>query len=291
MKVLITGSGGQLGLELRRTMPAGCTMQGFDLDRLDITDLISVIDAVRIDQPDVIINCAAYTAVDKAESDSELAFAVNGRGAGNLAQAAATVGAKLIHVSTDFVFDGTKSRPYLTDDATNPVSVYGASKLDGELRVADAIENVVILRTAWLYSPYGANFVKTMLRLMREKDSMGVIADQIGTPTWAGGLAQCIWIMARRPDIRGIHHWTDAGAASWYDFAVAIQEEALIRGLLDKAIPINPIRTEDYPTPARRPNYSVLDKTHTWQALGVKSPHWRVTLRAVLDELSFLAKE
>lgn len=291
MKVLITGSGGQLGLELRRTMPAGCTMQGFDLDRLDVTDLISVIDAVRIDQPDVIINCAAYTAVDKAESDSELAFAVNGRGAGNLAQAAATVGAKLIHVSTDFVFDGTKSRPYLTDDATNPVSVYGASKLDGELRVADAIENVVILRTAWLYSPYGANFVKTMLRLMREKDSMGVIADQIGTPTWAGGLAQCIWIMARRPDIRGIHHWTDAGAASWYDFAVAIQEEALIRGLLDKAIPINPIRTEDYPTPARRPNYSVLDKTHTWQALGVKSPHWRVTLRAVLDEIAFLAKE
>lgn len=291
MKILITGSKGQLGLELHRTMPGSYVVHGADVDSLDISDPKAVIGAMREQQPNVVINCAAYTAVDKAETDSERAFAVNAVGPGYLAQAATAMGARLIQVSTDFVFDGTKSRPYLPDDATNPISVYGASKLEGEHRVLAKAPSAVVVRTAWLYSPYGANFVKTMLRLMSERDAIGVIADQVGSPTWAGGLAQCIWTMVRRPEIQGIHHWTDAGVASWYDFAVAIQELGLERGLLKKAILIKPLRTEDYPTPARRPNYSVLEKSQTWSALEGVAPHWREPLKAVLDEIAAIAKE
>lgn len=290
MKVLITGSKGQLGLELRRTMPSKYTLHGADLDSLDISDPTSLIKILQEQEPDVVINCAAYTAVDQAEQDQERAFAVNARGAGYLAKAAAVIEAKLIHISTDFVFDGTKSRPYLPDDEANPISVYGASKLEGERRVLANAPSAIVLRTAWLYSPYGSNFVKTMLRLMGERDAIKVIADQVGTPTWGGGLAQCIWAMVGRPDMRGIHHWTDAGVASWYDFAVAIQEFGLESGLLKSAIPIMPIRTEDYPTPAQRPNYSVLEKGHTWSELGGTAPHWRVSLRAVVNEIAFLAK-
>jgi dTDP-4-dehydrorhamnose reductase len=187
-------------------------------------------------------------------------------------------------VSTDFVFDGTQSHPYLPTDRTNPLGVYGASKLAGEqLALAAYPEGLAIVRTAWLYSAFGNNFVTTMLRLMGERERLGVVADQVGTPTWTCGLAGALWQMCRVQP-KGIHHWTDAGVASWYDFAVAIQEEGLACGLLAREIPIQPINTVDYPTSARRPAYSVLDKTETWAALGMTPPHWRVALRRMLLE-------
>jgi dTDP-4-dehydrorhamnose reductase len=224
--------------------------------------------------------------VDKAEKDQKAAFATNSTGVFNLAEAAKKSQARFIHISTDFVFDGSKSAPYLPSDQPNPTGVYGASKLAGEEQVRAILAgNYVILRTAWVYSSHGNNFVKTMLRLMRERDRLGVVADQVGTPTWAGGLAQAVWLLAGHAALTGIFHWTDAGVASWYDFAVAIQEEAMQLGLLHKEIILSPIRTEDYPTPARRPPFSVLDKTSTWQALKYSAPHWRVNLRKMLKEL------
>lgn len=286
MKVLLTGCGGQLGWELLKITPPGWTVAPFDSAALDIRDADAVQAAVEKSAPQVIINAAAYTAVDKAEKDQEAAFAVNSRGVFNLAEAAKEIGARLIHISTDIIFDGSKPVPYLPSDQPNPTGVYGASKLAGEEQVrAVRVDNSVILRTAWVYSAHGHNFVKTMLRLMREREQLGVVADQVGTPTWAGGLAQAVWLLAARASLGGIFHWTDAGVASWYDFAVAIQEEAIQLGLLPGAIPISPIRTVDYPAPARRPPFSVLDKTSTWRALNYSAPHWRVNLRRMLKEL------
>jgi dTDP-4-dehydrorhamnose reductase len=235
----------------------------------------------------VVLNAAAYTAVDRAEEDSERAFAVNVLGAEHVARAAAQLGARVIHVSTDFVFDGLSSRPYRPDDAPHPCSAYGRSKLAGEAAVLSAArERAVVVRTAWLYSAHGGNFVKTILRLLAERDAVRVVADQIGTPTWASTLALVLWQLAARPDLRGVFHWTDAGVASWYDFAVAIREEALAAGVLAAAAPVVPIRTEDYPTPAQRPPFSVLDKTAIWDALGLEPRHWRCELRAMLAELA-----
>lgn len=285
MKVLITGATGQLGQELQRSAPPGCELLAVDSRTLDISQPDAIRHTVAAFRPTLIVNAAAYTAVDKAESEPERAFAVNAQGAGYLADVAARTGARLIHVSTDFVFDGTRSSPYQPDDQPNPLGVYGASKWEGEKRVNQITGGqALILRTAWVYSAFGANFVKTMLRLMRERDNLGVVADQIGTPTWARTLAGAVWAAAVRPELRGIYHWTDAGAASWYDFAVAIQEEARALGLLDRAAAVRPIRTADYPTPARRPAYSVLDKSKSWTDLEVSPIHWRTGLRAMLQE-------
>jgi len=286
MKVLITGANGQLGWELQRTRPDNWQIIAFSHSELDIVDGNAVAAIFQKHKPDLVINAAAYTAVDKAENEKKKAFAVNAEGAANIARASRDVSARLIHVSTDFVFDGTKSQPYLPGDKVNPLSIYGASKLLGEQDVWAATQNrTLIVRTGWIYSAHGNNFVKTMLRLMGERDRLGVVADQVGTPTWCRDLARAIYGLAKKTDLHGIFHWADAGVASWYDFAVAIQEEARHLGIIQNQISIKPIRTEDYPTPAKRPAYSVLDKTSTWEVLGYTSSHWRNSLRLMLNEL------
>lgn len=285
MKVLVTGAGGQLGYELQRSVPADMALSLSDRQGLDLCDETRVLSVLQQQAPDVLINAAAYTAVDKAESEPELAAAVNSEGAANLARACRAQGVRLIHISTDFVFDGLQSSPYTPEADPNPQGVYGKTKWEGERQVQAILEEAVIIRTAWLYSSHGQNFVKTMLRLMGERDALGVVADQVGTPTWAATLAEAIWALIRRPSLKGIYHWSDAGVASWYDFAVAIQEEALALGLLERAIAIRPLRSEDYPTPAARPPYSVLDKTRSWQDFELEGRHWREGLREMLKRL------
>lgn len=285
MRVLITGANGQLGSALLKTAPAAAEIRAAGRE-LDICASAALQNAVQAFKPALIVNTAAYTAVDRAESERERAFAVNATGVENLARTARAGGARLIHVSTDFVFDGHKSSPYLPQDEMRPLGVYGASKAEGEKRLRAVLgDAAVIARTGWLYAAKGQNFVNTMLRLMREKDSLGVIADQVGTPTWAGSLAKVIWKIAEEPKIAGTHHWSDAGVASWYDFAVAIQEEALAAGLLSRAILIRPLATSEYPLPARRPAYSVLDKHSMTTATGAIPVHWRVSLRRMLMEI------
>lgn len=286
MKILLTGANGQLGWELQRTAPAGIELAALGSQELDITDQQAVQRAVAVHTPAVIINAAAYTAVDKAEEDGERALQVNGIGAANLAQATRDGGLRLLHISTDFIFDGLKSSPYLPTDLAHPLGVYGQTKLVGEERILAITggQDTTIIRTAWVYSSHGHNFVKTMLRLMRERDSLSIIDDQIGTPTWAHGLAQAVW-GAVQSGLTGIHHWTDAGVASWYDFAVAIMEEAHSAGLLAKRPLLRPIPARAYPLPAQRPPYAVLDKTSLWQALDWTPSHWRVELRKMLAEM------
>jgi dTDP-4-dehydrorhamnose reductase len=284
MKVLITGCNGQLGWELKRSMPEGVEAMWTDVAELDIANSDSVNELVQKFHPAVIINAAAYTAVDKAETEKEVSYKINRDGAGNLAKAAAGVGARFLHVSTDFVFDG-QGKPYLPTDVVSPLSVYGASKAEGEQQVLESGAKALIVRTAWVYCSHGGNFVKTMLRLMAEKPALSVVCDQVGSPTWAKGLATALWAYAQVPEAAtGIVHYTDSGVASWYDFAVAIQEEGLALGLLKVAVPITPIPAAQYPTPARRPGFSVLDKATTIATFGA-APHWRVQLRAMLKEL------
>ena len=283
MKTLVLGSNGQLGQALADTRPDGTNIVGLDLPELDITSAEALFKVCRKTKPDVIINAAAYTAVDNAESEPELASAVNVEGPRNIAAAALEIGARMIHISTDFVFDGEASAPYKPDATTNPASVYGRTKREGELAVLETMpENAVVVRTAWLYSKTGANFVKTMLRLMGERDELGVVADQRGTPTWANSLAEAVWALATTADLNGIYHWTDAGECSWHEFAVAIQDEARSLHLLDRAVPIHAITTDQYPTAAKRPPYSVLDCSATVAALGLHPAPWRVNLRRML---------
>ena len=286
LRVLLTGANGQLGWELQRSRPAHIELHAHDADTLDITDAQAVLDAVQAIKPDWIINAAAYTAVDKAESETTLAYAVNRDGARHLAEAARALNARMVQVSTDFIFDGEQGHPYPPDASPAPLSVYGASKLAGEQTVRDLLgEYALILRTAWVYSSHGHNFVKTMLRLMGEREQLSIVADQVGSPTWAYGLAQAIW-QVTAINLHGTHHWTDAGVASWYDFAQAIHDEARALGLLTRDCALRPIATADYPTPARRPGFSLLDKASTWQALNINQPaHWRAQLRAMLIEL------
>ena len=289
MKVLITGAGGQVGWELQQTVSTDIEITALHRVELDIADQAAVMSVIKEFQPDLVINAAAYTAVDKAEEEVDRAYKVNVEGAANIARAVDDCSARLIHISTDFVFDGTGTKPYLPGDEPKPSGVYGASKLQGERAVmAETSGRAVILRTAWVYSVHGSNFVKTMLRLMAEREELGVVDDQVGTPTWAKELAKTIWLIAGKTDMQGTYHWTDDGKASWYDFALAIQEEAYGLGLLQKTIPIKPIKTEEYPTPARRPAYSVLDKTSTLEALDCKAPHWRESLIKMLIELKEL---
>jgi len=286
LKVLITGKGGQLAWELERSLPAGYEALCLGVESLDITEKEAVFTALEDFRPELVINAAAYTAVDKAESDSELAYAVNEVGAENIALACKEVGARLLHVSTDFVFSGDKAKPYVEDDEPAPLGVYGASKLAGDLKVSQVLGNAqVIVRTAWVYSAHGNNFVKTMLRLMKEKPELNIIYDQVGTPTWAKGLAMWLWSVAEKPEVTGMFHWTDAGVASWYDFAIAIQELAVEKGMLSQEIPIYPIPTSSYPTPAKRPSFSILDKSRAEEASGLKSTHWRKQLAGMLEEL------
>jgi dTDP-4-dehydrorhamnose reductase len=284
MKVFIAGFRGQLGTELLATAPQGAEVSAMDLPELDITSQASVESAVRDFCADVIINAAAYTAVDKAESEEDLAYSVNCTGVRNLAHAARDCGARFVHISTDYVFDGTSCRPYLPTDNTSPVSAYGRTKLAGELAVAEELSDSVIMRTSWLYSAHGANFVKTMLRLMGERESLGIVADQIGTPTSAKTLAKAVWAAVEK-SVSGIYHFSDAGAASWYDFAYEIMEAGLELGMLNKPVEIKPIKTDDYPTSAIRPCYSVLDKTDTYRDFAVPAEHWTKPLKEVIREI------
>lgn len=281
MKLLITGAGGQLGQALQGVVPGDVDVLAASSADLDIGDGGAVAAYVAAAKPDFVINAAAYTAVDKAESDADAAFRINSDAVGFLARAAAVTGARFVHVSTDFVFDGEAGHPYAPDAPTSPLGVYGASKLRGEQEAGEA---ALIVRTAWVYGSRGNNFVRTMLRLMAERDELRVVADQIGTPTWATSLAEGVWKLALA-GARGVYHYTDSGVASWYDFALAIQEEALAIGLLDRAISVVPIPTSAYPTPARRPHYSVLDKATTSALIGAPAPHWRVNLRRMLAEV------
>ena len=283
-RVLLLGAQGQVGWELQRSRPASVELCALGRRDLDILDAAQVREMAESFRPDAIINAAAYTAVDRAESESALAYAVNRDGATHCSLAARACGARLIHLSTDFVFAGTQATPYAPDAPPAPLGVYGASKAEGERQVQATLgDTALILRTAWVYSAHGSNFVKTMLRLLAERDVLRVVGDQIGTPTWAAGLARAIWSSLDHPAFTGIQHWTDAGVASWYDFAVAIQEEAVAAGRLHRAIPIEMIPTSAYPTPARRPACAILDKTASYTALGA-APHWRVALRRMLTE-------
>lgn len=285
MRVLITGAGGQVGRCLLATSPTDIEVIALTHAELDIGVVHAVHEAMLRHRPDLLINAAAYTAVDKAESEPELARRINTEGPNHLAQAAERANARLIHLSTDFVFDGFASTPYRPESPTHPLSVYGTTKRDGELAVLESLPyRSIIVRTAWVYAAEGANFLRTMLRLMRAHGAVRVVADQVGTPTAARGLAEVLWRIARNPEIRGVHHWTDAGVASWYDFAVAIAEEGAALGLLPDSVSVAPISTAEYPTPARRPPYSVLDK-QSLTALGFAPEHWRKRLRAVLAEI------
>jgi dTDP-4-dehydrorhamnose reductase len=281
MKALIVGSKGQLGRALQSTAPVGVELFCVDVDELDITrpDLVNEwVDRVK---PDILLNAAAYTAVDKAEQDEETALAINGTAVGTLADAARRIGARFVHVSTDFVFDGTAGTPYAPDAPANPLSAYGRTKLVGEKLAG---ENAIIVRTAWVYAPVGNNFVRTMLRLMSERPEVRVVADQIGTPTYAPALAEALWRLVAA-QAQGLYHYTDSGVASWYDFAVAIQEEGMAAGLLAQAAKVVPINTADFPTPAHRPSYSVLDKSRTFDIIGGPAPHWRDHLRRMIAEI------
>jgi dTDP-4-dehydrorhamnose reductase len=285
-RVLITGASGQLGRELTRTTPCGYELHALSHQDFDISDRSAVAKWIETYRPELVVNAAGYTAVDRAESDRDKAFRANTFAPGYVAEALAQFGGRLIHISTDFVFDGSQGRPYKPDDPPRPLNVYGESKLGGERRVLEALgSRALVMRTSWLYSSYGNNFVHTMVRLMRERDEIRVVGDQIGTPTWARGLAQAIWAAAARDRLSGVYHWTDAGVAGWYDFAVAIQEEALARLLVPRAVSVVPISTEDFPSAAVRPSYSVLDKHETWSALGYTPNHWREVLRMVMEEM------
>ena len=287
MKALVFGANGQVGTALKHTVPALVSGTYLTSSDCDIADAKAVREAVRDVQPQVIVNAAAYTAVDKAESDRDTAAAVNAVGPRNLAEAAAQHGARLIHISTDFVFDGSASAPIRPQDTTNPLGVYGTTKLQGENAALEANPDATtIVRTSWVYSATGNNFVRTMLRLMAEKDELSVVADQTGSPTWATSLAEAIWDFGRLPSATGIFHWSDAGATTWYDFAVEIRNQGLEAGLLQKEIPINPIASEQYPTPAARPAFSVLDCTSSIGAIGRSPAPWRENLRKMISELS-----
>jgi dTDP-4-dehydrorhamnose reductase len=280
MKVLITGAGGQLGSALQRTAPAHADLNAIDVEDVDLTDDAMLRARLAVEAPEIIINAAAYTAVDKAESEEELAREINADAVGVMVEAMAGTGGKLIHVSTDFVFDGNSRRAYLPDDERNPINAYGRTKAEGEdhLRSED-----LLVRTAWVYAAGGANFVRTMIRLMREREELRVVSDQVGAPTWATGLAQTIWGLVGKGATGTFHH-SDAGEISWYDFAIAIAEEALVLGLVDRIPTITPITTAEYPTPARRPAFSLLDSTATREVLGDRPTPWRENLRRMLEE-------
>jgi dTDP-4-dehydrorhamnose reductase len=284
VKVLVLGGGGQVARAVAACAPSDHRVVVRTRQELDVTDEAALTAALTDSGADWVVNGAAYTAVDRAETEAELARSINETAVGTLARAAAQSRCRLLHLSTDFVFDGKSNRAYLPTDPPNPLSVYGLTKLGGERQVLEHGADAIILRTAWVYASTGRNFPLTMLRLMREKDEVRVVTDQIGTPTWATGIARCVWALMGS-SARGIHHWTDLGIASWYDFAVAIQDEALARGLLTRAVPVIPIPATAYPTPATRPEFSVLDSQATRSAIAVPAQHWRHNLRTMLDEL------
>ncbi|HVP32213.1 MAG TPA: dTDP-4-dehydrorhamnose reductase [Steroidobacteraceae bacterium] len=285
MRVLLTGAGGQLGRALSAAAPAGVTLRACAHAELDIADETAVGALFRDLRPELVINAAAFTRVDDAERAAEAAARANSSGPRTLAAACRAAGAWLTHVSTDFVFDGRQGRPYGPGAEPNPLSVYGRTKLAGERAVLGELgERCAVVRASWLYSAAGG-FAARMLSLMRTRPELRVVSDQVGAPTHAAGFAGVLWALTARR-AAGLWHWSDSGVASWYDFAVAVGEEALRLKLLPTVPPITPIDTAEYPTPAARPAYSVLDKRATEKLLGVSAPHWRTALRATLAPLA-----
>lgn len=282
MNILITGCNGQLGneLQLLEAKYQQHTFFNTDVNELDITNQLAVDDYVFRNQIDCIINCAAYTAVDKAEEQKELCTTLNTVAPSYLAAAVEKRGGCMIQISTDYVFDGTHSTPYVETDTPAPNSVYGCTKLAGELGVTKFCKKSIVIRTAWLYSTFGNNFVKTMLRLGREKKELGVVADQIGSPTYAADLAAAIMTIVEKGVKPGVYHYTNEGVASWYDFTKAIHRMAGI-----KDCNVKPIHTSDYPTAATRPAYSVLDKKKITDDYQLTIPHWEEALQRCMDSL------
>lgn len=286
--ILLIGSNGQVGKELQQILPYYGDIISVERPTVDLAQPDTLRNVIRSKQPQIIINAAAYTAVDKAESEPELARAINAIAPLIIAQESQKLGAFLIHISTDYVFDGNRYRPYQETNATNPLNVYGKTKLAGEEAIRETCAHHLILRTAWVYGTFGkSNFVKTMLRLGAERQEIRVVADQIGSPTWAQDIATVIaqTIPQLIPEISGSYHYTNSGVASWYDFAVAIFEEAQQLGFPLKVERIVPITTAEYPTPARRPAYSVLACEKISALLETHPPHWRQRLRQMLRDL------
>lgn len=281
-KILITGSRGQLGNEMQ---VASVNYPDFncvytDVEELDITDKNAIAAFVLENQIDAIVNCAAYTAVDKAEEDVNLCYKINEQAVRNLGEVAHTAGARLIHVSTDYVFDGTSYQPYTEDMPVCPASVYGKSKLAGEQALVEVCPDSVIVRTSWLYSSFGNNFVKTMIRLGQERDSLNVVFDQVGTPTYAADLAVAIFEMLSAKDfVAGIYHFSDEGVCSWYDFTIAIHRKAGINCV------VSPIESSQYPAKTPRPHYSVLNKAKIKSVYGIQIPHWEDSLEKCISLL------
>ncbi len=283
MNILVTGANGQLGREIRTLIPeiGGYNFYFTDMHELDITKLQSLRDYIELNKINFVINCAAYTSVDKAESEPELAELINRTGPANLAKISGDLDIPIIHISTDFVFDGSKGSPYLETDKTTPLSVYGKTKLDGEQEIIKTASTFAIIRTSWLYSEFGNNFVKTIIKLGNEKSELRIIADQIGTPTYARDLAEVIidMIPKIKKNTKEVFNYSNDGAASWYDFAVKIIE---LTGVKCKVLPI---LTSEYPTPARRPKYSVMDKTKIKNYLNIKIPLWSDSLADCINNM------
>jgi dTDP-4-dehydrorhamnose reductase len=286
MRVLITGAGGQLATELVRRAPPAAVVRSVSRAECDITDHSAVERVVTDFQPDTIINTAAYTAVDLAEDARDEAYAVNAEGPKNVARAARGAGARVIHISTDYVFDGQQAVPYRVDARPNPLNVYGASKLAGELAVIDTGPQTAVVRCGWLYSATGKNFLRTILGRLTQPEALRVVDDQIGVPTSARDFVAFLWWLAQNPTEERILHWANSGEGSWYDFAAAIGEVAVARHMVDRTPPIQRIKTADRPARAKRPPYSVLDATLSWQAIGKTASHWREALALTLAEMT-----
>ena len=290
MRVLITGAQGQVGHELKQSAPASWQVSGFGSKELDISDTQQVLNTIQQLQPQLIINAAAYTAVDQAESDQKRAYAVNQHGAHNLAQTAQSIDCPLLHISTDYVFDGQHNQPYTEHDTPAPNSVYGDSKWQGEQAITAICRKHIILRTSWVFGLHGNNFVKTMLRLGRERDALSIVSDQVGGPTSARSIAQALWQIAQQYQSSGdgpwgTYHFSGAPTCSWYDFAEEIFTQAAALQLIAKAPELQPINTNDYPTPAQRPAYSVLDNTKLNEHLNIMQSHWKTELALMLQAL------
>lgn len=285
MRLLVTGAAGQMGFEVVRAFArSGHEVIAPTLEELDFMDPRHVATSARKLQADWIINCAAYTQVDQAENESEQVYIINRDTAGQLAGAVAEYGGRMLHVSTDFIFDGTQKQPYRETDQPNPLGVYGQSKLEGEQAVLEALPTATVLRTAWVYGAYGHNFVKTMLRVAAEGKPLRVVDDQVGSPTWTGDIVNAIMALVEK-NADGVFHYTNAGETSWCGFAVAILDEAARAGFDIKTATVTPVPTSEYPTPATRPAYSVLDTEKIQSCLSLSIPPWRDSLKNMLKEL------
>jgi dTDP-4-dehydrorhamnose reductase len=290
-KILLTGITGQVGTELEKTLAPLGEIIGVNRQTMDLGQPETIPQVIEQIKPDIIINTAAYTAVDKAETETELALTINGKSPGVMAESAAKLKIPLIHISTDYVFDGEKNLPYLEEYPTNPLGAYGKSKLVGEEAIKQTTADYLILRTAWVYGSFGGgNFVKTMLRLGSQREELRIVSDQIGSPTWAFNIALTVTelvkkILAKEDLLKQTYHFTNSGVASWYDFSVAIFEEAKELGFPLVVKKVTPITTKEYPTPAKRPPFSVLSNKKLSDVIGNYPPHWRDSLRQMLKQL------